>query len=101
MGVLRALLFAVCAVIAVGFAIDNRQSVSLGFFPFDGVIEAPLFMVAFAFTLLGILLGGAVTWWQGRHIRRLARQRHLDTTRLQAELRKQEAALPPAVTGQP
>ena len=101
MGVLRALLFAVCAVIAVGFAIDNRHSVSLGFFPFEGVIEAPLFLVVVAFILLGILLGGVVVWWQGRHVRRLAGQRQRDTARLQTELRKQEAALPPTVTGQP
>lgn len=101
MGVLRALLFAICAIVALGFAVDNRQSVSLGFFPFDGKLEAPLFLVVFLFVLLGILLGGTVAWWQGRHVRRVARQRQSETTRLQGELRKQEAALPPTITGQP
>ena len=56
------------------FAIANRQIVSVNFDPFSGgdipnfAITAPLFVVLILTMIVGVLLGGAVTWvGQAKH----------------------------------
>jgi uncharacterized integral membrane protein len=61
-----------CAALVV-FALANRQLVVVNFNPFapasePGGIGVPLFLVLFLVLLVGVVLGGAATWFaQGRH----------------------------------
>lgn len=64
--------------IVAAFAIANRDLVWLGLDPFapdSAGMRLPLFVVAFFFLLLGILIGGAAAWFTQGKWRRLARQR--------------------------
>ena len=81
-----------CVVLVV-FALANRHSVAVNFNPFatepqtDGqAFGVPLFLVIFAVLLVGVLLGGAATWFaQGPH-RRDERHFRRETERLHREL---------------
>ena len=78
------------ALFILGLAVANRESVRVVLDPLPGDVplfetNAPLFLVAFAAAILGIVAGGLVTWWsQGRH-RRAARQARAETERLRQE----------------
>ena len=78
------------ALFLLGLAVANRENVRvvLDPLPGDGPLfetNAPLFLVAFAAAILGIVAGSLVTWWsQGRH-RRAARQARAETERLRQE----------------
>jgi uncharacterized integral membrane protein len=76
----------------LGLAVANRDNVRVVLDPLPGEgplfeTQAPLFIVAFAAAILGIVAGSLATWLsQGRH-RRSARQ-----ARAEAERLRQEAA---------
>lgn len=87
------------AILAVMLAIANRTPVELAFDPFgasDLSIRAPLFIVAFASMMIGVMLGGVGVWMrQGRH-RRVARAARSEARRLHVEtdrLRAQKSSL--------
>ena len=87
------------AILAVMLAIANRTPVELAFDPFgasDLSIRAPLFIVAFASMMIGVVIGGVAVWMcQGRH-RRAARAARSEARRLHAEadrLRAQKSSL--------
>ena len=42
----------------IPFALSNRQGVALAFWPFEGVVEVPLYLLLVAVLALGIVLGG-------------------------------------------
>lgn len=48
----------VLALLFIPFALSNRQGVALTFWPFEGVIEVPLYLLLVAVLALGIVLGG-------------------------------------------
>jgi uncharacterized integral membrane protein len=78
------ILFLFAAVIAIMFAVPNREPVTLHFWPFDFQIELGLYLVAFAGLFLGLLLGWIGSWFAQRKWRKLARDRarrieHLET----------------------
>jgi uncharacterized integral membrane protein len=78
------------ALFLLGLAVANRENVRvvLDPLPGDGPLfetNAPLFLVAFAAAIIGIVAGSLVTWWsQGRH-RRAAGQARAETERLRQE----------------
>ena len=87
--------------LVIGFAIANRNSVTLSFDPFRSVnptlyLTMPLWLLFFSGILVGLIVGGIVSWWvQGKH-RKAARDARADTLKLQAELadlRKQQQAV--------
>jgi uncharacterized integral membrane protein len=70
------------AVVAIAFAVANRQYVAISFNPFESPqaqgagIEAPLFVVIILAVAAGVLIGGTFTWFaQGRHRRALRETR--------------------------
>lgn len=77
--------------LVIGFAIANRGSVTLSFDPFTSVnpslyLIMPLWLLFVAGILLGLIVGGIVSWWaQGKH-RKAAREARAETLKLQAEL---------------
>ena len=88
---LRIAVVAVIAIVLLLFAVANRQIVTVSFDPFGSVdnaafaIPAPLFVVAIASAMLGVIAGSAATWVsQGRH-RHAARRHRADAERWRAE----------------
>jgi uncharacterized integral membrane protein len=101
------------AVIIIGFAVANRQAVTISFDPFDASHPAysmtlPLFVLFFLLVIFGVLIGGIAAWmrqsrWRSAARRAEARNRALDaelTTlrrRVEAEERpEQQARMDPA-----
>jgi uncharacterized integral membrane protein len=96
------------AVIIIGFAVANRQAVTISFDPFDASHPAysmtlPLFVLFFLLVIFGVLIGGIAAWMRQSRWRSAARNRALDaelTTlrrRVEAEERpEQQARMDPA-----
>ena len=76
------------AVVAVSFAISNRDLVTFGLWPLPQELVLPRFLAVLAPLLVGFLIGGLIAWASaGRH-RRTARQRGFRLEQLNAEGRR-------------
>jgi uncharacterized integral membrane protein len=90
-------------VILVGFAVANRQAVTLSFDPFSSTSPAyavtlPLFIVVFTLLIVGVIVGGTAVWFGQRRIRRARRRLDAEVAALHGEidgLRRDVAAQPP------
>jgi len=74
---LRLLFWVAIAVFAVIFAVSNREQVAVTLWPLRTFVEAPLFVVAIAALILGVVLGrigrhGRPAGRFGRRLRRVA-----------------------------
>ena len=78
------------AIVAVVFAVSNRNWVTFDLWPLPYQIDAPLFVAVFVGVLTGFLFGATVAWYSGRKRRRLARSFAQETTRLHRELLKNQ-----------
>ncbi len=79
------------------FAVANRHFVTVSFDPFNSVtptvaVTLPLFVVIIAVAILGVIAGGAATWFRQRRWRRAARQHEADARRARAEAADLRAA---------
>jgi uncharacterized integral membrane protein len=86
------------AVLAV-FAISNRESVTVAFWPLPAQLQAPLYLVVLLALLVGFLVGELVAWINAGKARRLARERQRRIDTLERELaatQKTLATSPPA-----
>lgn len=61
------------------FALANRQTVTLNFWPFDAEIALPLSLLALGMLFVGVLLGAMIGWLGGipQHLRTRALRREL------------------------
>ena len=88
--VLKAIVLVPIAILALAFAVANRQVVSISFDPFSPdtpafALVAPLFLIVFLLIMAGVLIGGVAAWLgQSRH-RKAARRAEADTDDLRAE----------------
>lgn len=88
--ILKWLFLTPVALFLLGLAVANREHVRVVLDPLPGdnplfETNAPVFLVAFATAILGIVAGSLVTWWsQGRH-RQAAREARAETARLREE----------------
>ena len=90
-------------VVLVGFAVANRQAVTLSFDPFSSTspayaITLPLFIVVFALLILGVIVGGTAVGGGQRRIRSARRLLDAEVAALHGEidgLRRDVAAQPP------
>lgn len=78
------------AIIIIGFAVANRQVVTVSFDPFDSTQPAlsltlPLFAMVFVLVILGVIIGGAAAWLRQGHWRRSARRLDHEVRGLRAE----------------
>src|ERR1700754_479002 len=69
--IVNALVILPLAIIFVGFAVANRQLVTLSFDPFDSNdpslgMTLPLFIIIIAAAIFGVIAGSAATWF-GQH----------------------------------
>ena len=89
-------------VMVVGFAVANRQAVTLSFDPFSAsspayAVTLPLFIVVFALVIIGVIVGGTAVWFGQRRIRRARRRLDAEVAALHGEiegLRRDLAAQP-------
>ena len=84
-------------IIVALFAVDNRQSVDLEFWPLPWALPPiPLFVLILGAILFGFLFGCLVMWLTGaKHRKRLREtRRDLDATRSELHVVKQRPAAP-------
>jgi uncharacterized integral membrane protein len=98
--------FVPLAIVLIALAVANRGLTAFTLDPFNPgnsalTAELPLFVLLFAAFALGLLIGGAVTWWKQGRYRRLARQREQELHGLRAAAPKAPAqqTVPPALPG--
>jgi uncharacterized integral membrane protein len=88
---LNAVILIPLGLIFLAFAIANRHLVTVSFDPFNSKdpslgFTLPLFVVIIAVAMLGVVAGGAATWFRQRHWRRAARQHEADAQAARAQL---------------
>src|SRR5579864_4625099 len=88
---LNAVVLIPLGVIFVVFAVANRHMVTVSFDPFNSNdpalgISLPLFAVIIVVAILGVVAGGAATWFGQRRWRRAARQHEEDASDIRAQL---------------
>ncbi len=79
------------AAIIIGFAVANRQSVTVSFDPLSSASPAyaatlPLFILIFVLVILGVVVGGAAAWLGQSKWRRAARKLDAENRVLHQEL---------------
>ena len=74
MKALRWLLLIVVAMLAIVFAVNNQQIVSLNLRPVPLELTSGLYLVVLLTLAAGFLLGALVAWMNGHHGRREARR---------------------------
>jgi uncharacterized integral membrane protein len=79
------------AVIIIGFAVANRQAVTISFDPFDASHPAysatlPLFVVVFLLVIFGVLVGGIAAWLRQGRWRATARRAEAQNRELAGEV---------------
>jgi uncharacterized integral membrane protein len=95
---LNAVVLIPLGVIFVVFAVANRHMVTVSFDPFNSNdpalgISLPLFVVIIVVAILGVVAGGAATWFGQRRWRRAARQHEADARDIRAQLADLRASL--------
>jgi uncharacterized integral membrane protein len=91
--IVTALVLVPIAVVAVTFAVANRQTVVLSFDPFDQAHPAftlalPLFALLLAVVIAGVMIGGIAAWIRQSKWRRAARLAQAQARELDAELNR-------------
>ncbi|MCW6507058.1 LapA family protein [Lichenifustis flavocetrariae] len=111
--VVKAIILVPIALLAILFAVANRQISTISLDPFNSetpalALSAPLFLVILLMVMLGVLIGGIAAWLAQAHVRSEARhakadaerhRRDLQETRLELDLvHRQQAAASPRQT---
>jgi uncharacterized integral membrane protein len=68
------LLVVVVAAALALFAVSNRESVSLGFWPLPFLVELPLYLLVLAALVFGFVFGEVAAWLAGWRWRREVRR---------------------------
>ena len=93
MRILFRAVFLVIAISLILFAVSNRETVSVGFWPLPFLADLPLYLLCFLSLLLGALIGVAAAWIAGHRNRRelSARRRRIEA--LERELMATQSRL--------
>lgn len=88
---LKAIVLVPIAVLAIAFAVANRQVVSISFDPFSATepafaIVAPLFLLVFLLIMAGVLVGGVASWLGQSRYRKTARRAQTEADDLRDEV---------------
>lgn len=95
---LRLLVVVPLGLLAVAFALANRQHVEVSFDPFATDVPAfalsgPLFLVIIAVVVIGVIIGSVATWLSQGHHRRVARAARREADDLRADIARLRADL--------
>jgi hypothetical protein len=93
-------------VVIMGFAVANRQIVTISFDPFDATqpafaLTAPLFILIFVLVGLGILIGGVAAWFKQHKWRARARRAEAEARELRERLDATQPKRLPAAADTP
>ena len=97
-------------IVLVGFAVANRQAVTVSFDPFDSAHPAyaltlPLFAIVFVILIAGVIIGGVASWLRQSHWRRTTRRLDNEVRELHSEMdamrRKFAGSEPPSPAPSP
>lgn len=85
------------AIVLIALAVANRAPTAFTLDPFNPgnpalTVQAPLFVLLFLALGLGLILGGAITWFKQGRYRKIARQRSLEAE----SMRQAASQRPPA-----
>ena len=86
MRILFRAVFLVIAISLILFAVSNRETVSVGFWPLPFLADLPLYLLCFLSLLLGALIGVAAAWIAGHRNRRELSARRRPIEALEREL---------------
>jgi uncharacterized integral membrane protein len=89
--IVTAVILVPLAIVIVGFAVANRQAVTISFDPFNASHPAasltlPLFVVIILLVILGVIIGGAAAWLKQHKWRAAARRAETRNHDLSAEV---------------
>src|SRR6516164_7977635 len=103
---LNAVILIPLGAIFIAFAVANRHLVTVSFDPFNSHDSAlgftlPLFVVIIGVAMLGVVAGGAATWFRQRHWRRAARQHEADARAARSQLADLRAGAAHGVDSRP
>jgi uncharacterized integral membrane protein len=92
------------AVILIGLAVANRQTVTVSFDPFDAANPAyaaslPLFVLILILVIFGVILGGVAAWLRQARWRWAARRAEKENQELRLELDRRQHNLSPHPSG--
>jgi uncharacterized integral membrane protein len=82
------------AIVCAGFAVYNRNSVTLDLWPF-ATVELPLYLVVLGMLATGLLLGSSITWLGHLGIRRERRRLAKQVRRLESSPARATEPPPP------
>jgi uncharacterized integral membrane protein len=85
--------FLVIAIVLILFAVSNRETVSVGFWPLPFLVDVPLYLLCFLSLVIGALIGAAVAWMAGHGNRRELRTRQRRIEALERELTATQSRL--------
>ena len=94
--ILTAIIVIPLLVLVVGFAVANRQAVTISFDPFSATqpayaVTLPLFVVIFILVILGVAAGGIAAWLRQQSWRRAARRLDAEVRALHEEMNTMRA----------
>jgi uncharacterized integral membrane protein len=78
--------FLVIAIVLILFAVSNRETISVGFWPLPFLADVPLYLLCFLSLVIGALIGSAVAWTAGHRTRRQLRALRRRIQALEREL---------------
>lgn len=93
---MRILYRAVLLVIAIGlilFAVSNRETATVGFWPLPFLADVPLYLLCFASLMIGALIGSAIAWTAGHRTRHQLRTLRRRIEALERELTATQSQL--------
>jgi uncharacterized integral membrane protein len=99
----------VIAIFLILFAVSNRETVSVEFWPLPFLVEVPLYLLCFLSLVIGALIGVTAAWTAGHRNRRMlktrrrrieALERELTATQSQIDNHSERAQLPLPVARQ-
>ena len=76
----------VIAIFLILFAVSNRETVSVEFWPLPFLADVPLYLLCFLSLVIGALIGVAIAWMAGHGKRRELRSRRRRIEALEREL---------------
>jgi uncharacterized integral membrane protein len=86
----------IVAIASLLFALDNREMVTLGFWPLPVEVRVPLFAAVLGGGLVGFLIGATMAWVTARRWRRLARRQGREIEAFARRVKQLEGAPPMA-----
>jgi uncharacterized integral membrane protein len=89
--IITAVILVPLAIVIVGFAVANRQLVTISFDPFDAshpayALTLPLFVIILLLVILGVIVGGTASWLRQHKWRASARRAEARNRELSAEI---------------